>query len=196
MSNFNNLLLGDLELLKQIVAKSETLSQVCLEYKYSNNGRNTKEVRQTLTDNNINFSHFRLSNHSRAIEYTKVCPNCKTSFLVKNTRDGNKKVCCSYSCANKYFAWKQGGKNYIGALDDTRGYRDYLFTYLTKNNLNVECVVCKEPKVLDVHHIDEDKTNNSIDNLVVLCPTHHYAYHRYGDGNVIDKICEHIENRI
>ena len=40
-----------------------------------------------------------------------------------------------------------------------------------------ECVVCGEKEVIDVHHFDENKTNNSVDNLIPLCPTHHRYIH-------------------
>lgn len=32
-------------------------------------------------------------------------------------------------------------------------------------------------EVLEVHHIDGDRSNGDIDNLVVLCPNHHAVVH-------------------
>lgn len=40
-----------------------------------------------------------------------------------------------------------------------------------------DCGYKKYPKVLQVHHIDENRKNNSIENLVVLCPTCHNVRH-------------------
>lgn len=194
MDIFTKLLSEDLIKLAEIIHTSHTLSEVCETYGYSNHGRNTARLRKVLLDNDIDCTHFRRHKAVTSITYDKICPNCNKSFTVKSGRDGDKKVCCTSICANKYFSWKQGGKNYIGAKDNT-DYRDLIFSYLTRNDLAIECIVCKEPKVLDVHHIDEDKTNNSINNLVILCPTHHYAYHRYGDKTIVSKISEHIENR-
>lgn len=44
------------------------------------------------------------------------------------------------------------------------------------NHYANKCYVCgwdEDPRVLEVHHKDENRKNNSIDNLVILCPTCH-----------------------
>lgn len=38
------------------------------------------------------------------------------------------------------------------------------------------CVVCKNEAAIELAHVDGDRTNNSPDNLVVLCPNHHTLY--------------------
>lgn len=45
---------------------------------------------------------------------------------------------------------------------------------------NYSCKVCnnKESKLLCVHHIDLDKDNNCLENLVVLCASCHMALHK------------------
>jgi hypothetical protein len=194
MDKFSSTLLQDIDKLKQTVQTCETLSQVCSAFGYSNNGRNTKRVRAILDSLKIDFSHFREGVASKVYEYTKVCPKCNKEFKVLSNRDGNKKVTCSYTCANKYFSWKQGAKNYTGA-EDRISYRDVLFNWLKKHNLSTACVVCGEQDVVDVHHIDEDRSNNEVDNLIVLCPTHHYSYHRYKTEAVLDKMLEHMDSR-
>jgi len=40
-----------------------------------------------------------------------------------------------------------------------------------------KCVVCGFDNVVDLHHLDHDKTNNSENNLVGLCPNHHKLIH-------------------
>jgi hypothetical protein len=194
MDKFSSILMQDTAKLNQIVQTSETLSQVCNAFSYSNNGRNTKRVRSILDNLGIDYSHFREGIAKRVYEYAKVCPNCNKEFTVLSNRDGNKKVTCSHACANKYFAWKQGAKNYTGASDSVN-YRDILFNYLKINNLPIVCVVCGEADVLDVHHIDENRNNNVVNNLIVLCPTHHFSYHRYKTKIVLDKMLEHMDVR-
>lgn len=39
------------------------------------------------------------------------------------------------------------------------------------------CVVCGFDKIVDLHHIDHNKENNSNKNLVGLCPNHHKMIH-------------------
>jgi len=40
-----------------------------------------------------------------------------------------------------------------------------------------ECVICGFDKIVEMHHLDHNKTNNSEDNLVGLCPNHHKLIH-------------------
>lgn len=46
--------------------------------------------------------------------------------------------------------------------------------------LEQKCVECgwnEYPQVLDVHHIDCNRSNNNLDNLQFLCPTCHQIKH-------------------
>ncbi|MEK6860574.1 MAG: HNH endonuclease signature motif containing protein [Nanoarchaeota archaeon] len=49
-------------------------------------------------------------------------------------------------------------------------YRQKAFKYLSK-----ACAICgyDTEEVLEVHHKDGNRKNNNIDNLEILCPTHH-----------------------
>jgi len=43
-------------------------------------------------------------------------------------------------------------------------------------NLLHKCAVCgwaEDERILEVHHKDEDRSNNALDNLIILCPTCH-----------------------
>jgi 5-methylcytosine-specific restriction endonuclease McrA len=47
-------------------------------------------------------------------------------------------------------------------------------------NLAPVCSVCgyhTHPEILEVHHIDGDRSNNTLSNLTMLCPTCHTAHH-------------------
>jgi hypothetical protein len=54
-----------------------------------------------------------------------------------------------------------------------------------RHNINVEicknitkkCVICGFDKIVDLHHIDRNRKNNSKDNLIGLCPNHHKMIH-------------------
>ena len=74
---------------------------------------------------------------------------------------------CSYSCANTYF--RSGEQNGNWKQDS---YRSTCFLYHKK-----ECVVCGENKIVEVHHMDENRNNNSPENLIPLCPNHHQYWH-------------------
>lgn len=41
------------------------------------------------------------------------------------------------------------------------------------------CVVCSFDKIVALHHLDENRKNNSRENLVGLCPNHHQMFHNF-----------------
>ena len=47
-----------------------------------------------------------------------------------------------------------------------------LYKIITKR-----CVLCSFNKIVDLHHLDENKKNNSRNNLIGLCPNHHKMFH-------------------
>ena len=116
-----------------------------------------------------------LLRHERACknnpENIKSCPVCNTNFTGTS-------VTCSYSCSNTYF-------NKLRNVDDRLTYRALCFRYHKK-----ECIVCGENKIISVHHDDHNHLNDSPDNLIPLCPTHHqYIHSRYSEEvqPIIDK---------
>ncbi len=55
------------------------------------------------------------------------------------------------------------------------GILEELYSELTKR-----CAVCGFRDLVDLHHVDKNRDNNSIINLVGLCPNHHLLIHRKG----------------
>lgn len=103
----------------------------------------------------------------------KICPVCKNEHAKTGTT-------CSYSCSNKFFRHgRKGGTQYKDDDDliEAGNYRALCFRHHGK-----KCIVCKEEKIVTVHHINENHDDNRIENLVPLCPTHHqYIHSRYKD---------------
>ena len=106
------------------------------------------------------------------------CANCeievyKTKSDLKGSKSGNS--FCSRSCAtvinNTLYKSGEDHPNYI---DGVGSYRGKALKYYEP-----KCQVCGYDilVVLEVHHIDEDRYNNELDNLRVVCPTHHKEYH-------------------
>lgn len=107
----------------------------------------------------------------------KPCPNCQ-----KPIKNYNTSLTCGYSCSNTLF--RTGRAN--GSWKDSV-YRTTCFLHHTK-----ECVVCKENLIVEVHHLDEDNSNNSPDNLIPLCPTHHKYWHSRHKHLVEFRVTEYI----
>ena len=59
-----------------------------------------------------------------------------------------------------------------------------------------ECIVCGENKIVEVHHLDENNKNNSPNNLIPLCPTHHKYLHSNYRYLIEDKVNEYIKDFI
>ena len=40
------------------------------------------------------------------------------------------------------------------------------------------CAICGNSSTLEFHHIDENRENNSLDNIILLCRNHHGEFHK------------------
>lgn len=75
-------------------------------------------------------------------------------------------------CANCYL--KTFHYDYIRDFNIRRLYNISLELW---NEITKECLICGFDKVVDIHHLDENRKNNSRDNLIGLCPNHHQMLH-------------------
>lgn len=94
----------------------------------------------------------------------------------------NKKYFCNKSCQTvwrnqiyigpNHKSWKHGRSSTASR------------SALTRTQKKEECEVCNtnDARVLAVHHIDRDRTNNTADNLVWLCHNCHFLVHHYDVG--------------
>ena len=173
--------------LNLLISESHSLTEVTRKLGYSDNGRYTKALREYCTTNNISISHFTPNGIPLLEVVEATCPQCSVVFIRKIN---SAKVTCSHSCGNKYFAYKQGTKNKTSGVGI---YRSIITKFYISNNWEIKCLCCTENTVLDVHHIDEDRNNNNIDNLAFLCPTHHAYLHRLNDSLVYEQLLNYLE---
>lgn len=78
-------------------------------------------------------------------------------------------------------------KGLCGGCYNTVFMLDYnkAWNHKKRHNINLEiykeitkkCIICGFDKIVDLHHLDENKKNNSRDNLIGLCPNHHKMFH-------------------
>ena len=111
----------------------------------------------------------------------KECPICGTKFNTSKDSP-REKMTCSHSCANTYF---RSGINNPNWKENT--YRTTCFLYHKK-----ECIICGENKIVEVHHLDENNKNNSPNNLIPLCPTHHQYWHSRYKVEIEQKVIDYI----
>lgn len=105
-----------------------------------------------------------------------------------------------YGCYRK-FSWKPkkgickrcGKEKQLHAKEVCPGCYTTIFrlqynknwNYQNRHNISLElyrkitkkCVVCNFDKIIDLHHLDCNKENNSEENLIGLCPNHHKMIH-------------------
>ena len=148
-------------------------SDVCRVLGYSINGTGIRSAKEYVKQEGLSTSHFGSKRKYPLIE--KECPVCSTLFTTSKGSPKEKTV-CSRACSNTYFRSAEDNPNW---KEDS--YRSTCFLHHKK-----QCVVCKEDKIVEVHHLDHNKSNNIPSNLIPLCPTHHKYWHsRY--RNLIEK---------
>ena len=179
-----NVLMNYVEIIKDCYSYSD----FCRELNISLNGSGMKKVKKIIENHNLDISHFNKGYNKRIIKYEKIekiCPICEKSFT---TSIGNRdeKTTCSHSCSNTYF--RSGLDN--GNWKESH-YRTTCFLYHKK-----ECIICKESKIVEVHHLDENKLNNIPSNLIPLCPTHHQYWHSRYKNEIEDKVYNYIKDFI
>jgi hypothetical protein len=163
------------------IKESTSIAQVTKKVFGYDNAHSRKKVNEFINENNVDISHF---GKKKIIErVVKVCPVCKKKFETKlNHRD--EKITCSHSCSNSFF---RSGINNPNWKNDR--YQSTCWEFHEK-----KCIICGEEKIVAVHHHDENRENNSPENLIPLCPTHHHYVHSKFRNLVIDQIENYIYN--
>jgi hypothetical protein len=138
------------------------------------------------------------------VEHETICNICNKKFVHISSRC-NKAKYCSRKCyhksqigkGNKEFKCKYCNNIFFDSASTNRVYcsrkcinkeQKEIFkpSYTTvrkcmvvRNMIN-ECEKCKYneiPQILGIHHIDKNRNNNCINNLMVLCPNCHSIEH-------------------
>lgn len=110
------------------------------------------------------------------------CYICKKQIYrsiskIKHSKSGN--FFCSKTCQtlwrNTYYS-EEKHPNWINGI---RSYRNKLL----KSNAEQFCLCCNSTdfRVLIAHHIDHNRENNNISNLVWMCLNCHHLIHNYSE---------------
>lgn len=157
--------------LKESIKNAHTLTDVLRYFNLKGNGRNRNYLKELFEKHKIDISHFKFIPSNKKNRIKKICPVCDKEFEILEGSKRQKQV-CSKSCSNTYF---RSGKNNGNWNENLINYRKICFDHHKK-----ECIICKEKKIIAVHHYDENKNNNLPENLIPLCPTHHqYVHSKY-----------------
>lgn len=129
----------------------------------------------------------------RPLRIECYCSNCgkklvKTPSELSRSKSGN--TFCSKSCACSYNnTTLRKGENNPNWIDGNRTVASYIRT--AYRMYKHKCSICglEEECCLQIHHIDEDRSNDAPDNLIIVCANCHSRIHR---GGLI--ITEEIKN--
>lgn len=165
------------EELKNIVVHSYSKAEVLRKLKFPQNGNYHNYVSKLLNEFEIDTTHFCAGTILRRKyqRVKKICPICGQEFEVLSGSP-KEKIVCGRACSNTLFRSGENNGNWLGG----HGYRAVCFRYWPQH-----CIIpnCDWKLTVDVHHIDEDRSNNKPENLVPLCPNHHslFRYEEYKD---------------
>jgi len=116
------------------------------------------------------FCGISCSNKSRYEIILIPCKVCGTNFRKSNDNS----FFCSNECYNK-----SGNRSKNKVRDKNPNFIRGKFSYrkYALRELPNECIICKKTEKLDAHHIDENRENNELYNLAILCHSCHMKYH-------------------
>lgn len=126
-------------------------------------------------------AHHKEHGHPNQTLSPRPCSECGTLFQPVN----RSVRMCSMECKNQHHRRAMAGKNNPnyrhGEQVDVHRRR---FRRMTSPMLRMACPTCQECGVsedLIVHHIDERQTNDTLENLIVLCRGCHTVFHKTHD---------------
>jgi hypothetical protein len=109
-----------------------------------------------------------------------LCYVCKIPIYKKLKDLGSSKsgkYFCGHVCCNIWTGKKQRAENHPNWVNGKASYKNIL----KRSDFLKECILCgkNDIRVLCVHHLDKNRKNNTIQNLVWLCQNCHFLVHRY-----------------
>lgn len=123
-----------------------------------------------------------IRNRKEAAEPQKKWVNCIVcDKLFHPNKNPNRKTCSDacFSIRMRQVQEEDQNSNWKG------GFSQKHYQRIAKSNKKWECRVCKSKEKLEVHHIDKDRSNNSVINLEILCGSCHAKIHyEKGDANI------------
>jgi len=122
--------------------------------------------------------------------------NCGKKLKLNNSRDIDRKKFCSHKCCTLFYlnhrvmghytphsekakiqmSLVRQGK-FLGPENPNYKYGQRIYRKLALNHFGHKCRLCGKEEKLCVHHIDGNRLNNQLNNLMVICYDCHWAVH-------------------
>ncbi len=108
-----------------------------------------------------------ISNRKRIISKCIVCNKLVERSISRMFRYLNKKTFCSKNCEG---VWQSENQLYENAPGYKSGISVYRKLALSQYGAKCQsCGYCQDIRLIEVHHKNGDRSNNTIENLSVLC---------------------------
>ena len=120
-----------------------------------------------------------------------LCGKTKDIQESKYIASKNKIFFCSRKCKDKGQKLESGLTDILPNHYGT-GHSTYRARCFSRHQH--KCCICGESLMVQVHHLDHDRNNSNITNLVPLCPTHHAYMHSVHKKLIEDKVLEYMRN--
>lgn len=140
-------------------------------------------------------AHIFICERYKIIMIFKECKNCKRKMIIHGKDlcvTCYKKLCWTQKedicrrCQRKIKIHAKGlcpgCYNFVFHIENNRA-QNYKKNFQIEHELykkkTAKCILCGFDKIVDLHHLDENKKNNSEKNLIGLCPNHHKMIHMF-----------------
>ena len=121
-------------------------------------------------------------------DITLICKFCNNTF--KPSKRQLDQRTCSYSCSVKYRYILKYGPDYMSVSSYKK----------ERLKIDPKCELCgwnNIPQVMEVHHKDRNRRNNTKPNLILICPNCHSIDHYLGkDGQFQQNLGRKAKNAI
>ena len=118
------------------------------------------------------YSTRTINQHERACpinpENKKICKLDSCDNIITSIE--KRAIFCSHKCANTFIGIK------YRTLENHPLWKGGEFGHVNLRKKEC-CKICRFDKVVEVHHLNENRNDNTLDNLITLCPNHHRMIH-------------------
>lgn len=156
--------------LYEIADKVYSATEIVKYLAYSVNGKRISDAAFILDKYDVDISHWTPNGKPKVQRLSKDCPVCGRvfSFFERELR-----ITCSYACSNTLF---RSGKDNPNWKDNaSNSYRSKALKHY--GCVCINCNYSENEVALVVHHKDRNRSNNTLENLEVLCANCHAIEH-------------------
>jgi len=128
----------------------------------------------------MNIIKCKICNQQKEHQAKGLCFNCYRKFEWKPKLIICKR--CGREVPMQAKGLCKGCYNFVFHLDKAKAWnhrKQYKLDIDSYKRITKACVLCGFDKIVDLHHLDQNRENNSELNLIGLCPNHHKMLHDF-----------------